>query len=190
MCSLRVKNTRKDFLQEPKACSELNITPSPIAFGKCRKVMEKLRQLWLTEMQVKYPVEHSGVTYTKERGRSGLLPGVSSFLEVYAKLSRVLPGPQWSSAQALLLPAQEPGFSCVCAARIPGSQNLRVVFLRRKAWPGWYQHLAWLPVLALSIFPNNLILIANRSQIPLARTSLGRKQLPVRYLVSLGPSGV
>lgn len=45
-------------------------------------------------------------------------------------------------------------------------------------------------VLALSIFPNNLILIANRSQISLARISLGRKQLPVRYLVSLGPSGV
>lgn len=59
--------------------------------------MEKLRQLWLTEMQVKYPAEHSGITYTKERGWSGLLSSVTSFSE----LSRVLRGPQQTSAQAL-----------------------------------------------------------------------------------------
>lgn len=55
--------------------------------------MEKLRQLWLTEMQVKCPAEHSGITYTKERGWSGLLPSVTSFSEVYSQLSRVLRGP-------------------------------------------------------------------------------------------------
>ena len=76
--------------------------------------MEKLRQLWLTEMQVKYTAEHSGITYTKERGRSGLLPSVSSFSEVYSKLSRVLRGPQQSSAQDSHSQVRSQAFLCMC----------------------------------------------------------------------------
>lgn len=39
--------------------------------------MEKLRQLWMTEMQAKCSVKHSGITHTKGRGWNGVLLSIS-----------------------------------------------------------------------------------------------------------------
>lgn len=145
----------------------------------------------MAEMQTKYPVKHSGITHTKEEMGTGCCPAWVPFQRSYSKIPCVLLGSHLSSAQDTNSQLRSQAFSvrggkdhwklqCATPSGFPPKGSM--------AWQVPTFSLA--SILALSIFPNNLILIANKSQISLEKISLGKKQLPVRYLISLGPSGV